>query len=93
VDKGEMGGLWLHPIKLIDGFWVRLSDTSTGKERWLTEAIEFINYPYGNRFKYAGVLDGIRTERRDYMSTLAHVEHVFVRICVPTHCNVHTTIG
>ena len=20
---GEMGGLWLHPIKLIDGFWAR----------------------------------------------------------------------
>src|SRR5881409_3115722 len=24
--KGEMGGLWMPPVKLIDGFWVKLSD-------------------------------------------------------------------
>src|SRR4051794_31649164 len=23
---GEMGGLWLHPIKLIDGFWATVTD-------------------------------------------------------------------
>src|SRR5262245_63880070 len=23
--KGEMGGLWLHPIKLVDGFWVKIT--------------------------------------------------------------------
>ena len=54
--KGEMGGLWLHPIKLMDGFWVKLTDVVTGNESWLSEAVEFINYPYGNRLKYAPVL-------------------------------------
>jgi hypothetical protein len=29
---GEMGGLWLHPIKLIDGFWARVTDSATHKE-------------------------------------------------------------
>ncbi len=30
---GEMGGLWVHPIKLIDGFWVRVTDVATNQER------------------------------------------------------------
>ena len=61
--KGEMGGLWLHPIKLIDGFWARITDIETGDEKWLSDAVEFVNYPYGNRFKYGPILDGIETER------------------------------
>ena len=58
-----MGGLWLHPIKFMDGFWVKLTDVTTGNEIWLSEAEEFINYPYGNPLKYAPVLDGMETER------------------------------
>src|SRR3954453_1127781 len=61
--KGEMGGLWMPPVKLIDGFWVKLSDADAKSETWLKEAREFINYPYGNRFIYASVLDGIEVER------------------------------
>lgn len=61
--KGEMGGLWLHPIKLMDGFWVKLIDAANGNEQWLSEAVEFINYPYGNTLKYAPVLDGLKIER------------------------------
>lgn len=61
--KGEMGGLWLHPIKLLDGFWVKLTDVSTGNETWLSEAVEFINFPYGNTLKYAPVLEGLETKR------------------------------
>src|SRR5262245_10473379 len=30
--EGEMGGLWLHPIKLLDGYWARLTDMSSGSE-------------------------------------------------------------
>src|ERR1043165_6779873 len=26
---GEMGGLWLHPIKLVDGFWATITDRAT----------------------------------------------------------------
>lgn len=61
--KGEMGGLWLHPIKLMDGFWVKIIDVPTGKESWLSGAVEFINYPYGNLLKYGPVLDGLVAER------------------------------
>jgi glycogen debranching enzyme len=59
--EGEMGGLWLHPIKLIDGFWVKI--TEGGNVKWLSEANEFINYPYGNKLKYLAVLDDLNIER------------------------------
>ncbi len=64
--KGEMGGLWLHPIKLVDGFWLKLTDAADKKESWLLQAKDFINYPYGNRFLYAPVLNGIDIERLQY---------------------------
>lgn len=64
--KGEMGGLWLHPIKLVDGFWLKLADAADKKESWLMQAKDFINYPYGNRFLYAPVLNGIDIERLQY---------------------------
>jgi glycogen debranching enzyme len=60
---GEMGGLWIHPIKLIDGFQASVRDTATGQQQVLSKAAEFINYPYGNRFKYREVLDSLEVER------------------------------
>src|SRR3990170_2817444 len=56
---GEMGGLWLHPIKLIDGFWATVRDLATNQEIALSESSEFVNYPHGNRFRYGSVLDGL----------------------------------
>ncbi len=53
--KGEMGGIWNHPIKLMDGFDVAI--------QWeeniiaLDSAKEFINYPYANRHSYAPIGD------------------------------------
>jgi len=61
--KGEMGGLWMPPVKLVDGFWLKISDDQAKTGVWLKEAREFINYPYGNRFVYAPVLNGIEAER------------------------------
>src|SRR5712675_1870542 len=43
--RGEMGGLWMPPIKLLDGFWVRLTDLESDSSDWLKDAREFINYP------------------------------------------------
>jgi glycogen debranching enzyme len=60
---GEMGGLWAHPIKLLDGFWATVGDSATGQEVPLSKAAEFVNYPYGNRFKYGPVLDSLEIER------------------------------
>jgi glycogen debranching enzyme len=60
---GEMGGLWLHPIKLLDGFWATVTDLATNQEVALSESAEFVNYPYGNRFRYGPVLDSLEIDR------------------------------
>ena len=60
---GEMGGAWLHPIKLIDGFWATVTDLASTKDTALSASTEFINYPYGNRFRYGPVLDSLEVER------------------------------
>jgi len=60
---GEMGGLWVHPIKLIDGFSARVMDTATDQDVALTESKEFVNHPYAGRFVYGKVLDHLEVER------------------------------
>jgi glycogen debranching enzyme len=60
---GEMGGLWLHPIKLIDGFRATVTDVATSQEIALSESAEFVSHPYGSRFSYGAVLDGVKVER------------------------------
>ena len=62
----EMGGLWLSPIKLIDGFEARIADVETGKSTLLSESSEMIAYPYGNRFRYGRVLDDLDVDRFQY---------------------------
>jgi hypothetical protein len=48
----EMGGLWLHPIKLLDGFWLRLKDESAENvDVWLI-ADEYQAQPWGNVFYF-----------------------------------------
>ncbi|MEZ4809582.1 MAG: glycogen debranching protein [Allomuricauda sp.] len=45
--KGEMGGIWNHPIKLMDGFDAAIIvDNDTLR---LDEATTFINYPFANK--------------------------------------------
>ncbi|MEK0317709.1 alpha-L-rhamnosidase-related protein [Cohnella sp. 56] len=57
----EMGGLWAHPIKLMDGFWLHLAesgDSSGGV--WLEKADAFRNYAYFNEHDYR--LNGLGIE-------------------------------
>ena len=60
---GEMGGVWLHPIKLIDGFRATVSDRRTDARPHSRRHVDFITYPYGNRFDYGPVLDSLEVER------------------------------
>ncbi|HET7449837.1 MAG TPA: hypothetical protein VFJ78_04515, partial [Gaiellaceae bacterium] len=60
---GEMGGLWLHPIKLIDGFRATVTDAATNREATLSRSDEYVALPYGGRFDYGAVLDGVKVER------------------------------
>jgi len=63
---GEMGGLWIHPIKLVDGFWAAVRDVSSGREVALSEAGQLVTYPYGTRLRYQPVLDGVEIERFEF---------------------------
>jgi glycogen debranching enzyme len=47
--KNEMGGVWNHPIKLLDGYNARITNGKNSEE--LNNA-KFINYPFGNEFLY-----------------------------------------
>lgn len=60
---GEMGGLWLPPIKLIDTFQARIADAETDQEILLADSAEMVAYPYGNRFGYGRVLDDVEVDR------------------------------
>ena len=44
-----MGGVWNHPIKLLDGYQATIMTENSSEE--LVDA-SFINYPYGNTFIY-----------------------------------------
>lgn len=59
--EGEMGGVWNHPIKLMDGFTasIALDDASY----CLDEADEFINYPVANKHIFKSQIPGLEIER------------------------------
>lgn len=56
---GEMGGLWTHPIKLLDGFWLRVDG------RWLERAAHYISGPFWSAHTY-DLPDGLRVTRRQF---------------------------
>jgi len=60
---GEMGGLWLPPIKLLDGFQARIGEFGTAKDIVLSQSAEMVAYPYGNLFRYGEVLDAMEVDR------------------------------
>jgi glycogen debranching enzyme len=62
--KGEMGGIWNHPVKLMDGFTEALtfSDTTV----CFPPASSFINHPIGNTLKFPAMKD-ILVERFQFV--------------------------
>ncbi|MEQ8416169.1 MAG: glycogen debranching protein [Imperialibacter sp.] len=47
--EGEMGGIWDHPIKLMDGFSMNIGEVGKEAPWCLDKADEFINYPFANK--------------------------------------------
>ncbi len=60
---GEMGGLWLPPIKLLDAFQASVAEEGTDREIPLAQSSEMVAHPYGNRFSYGRVLGEIEVDR------------------------------
>jgi glycogen debranching enzyme len=63
--KGEMGGIWNHPIKLMDGFEIEI--LKNGKTILLDKADAFVNYPFGNKHIYKLDSLGMEIERWQFV--------------------------
>jgi len=61
--RGEMGGIWTHPIKLADGFWLKITDANHHNEAWLMASKDYYTYPFGSKFVYESVLKDIDVVR------------------------------
>jgi glycogen debranching enzyme len=62
---GEMGGIWDHPIKLMDGFTAQIA--SEGHNVCLTKADTFYNYPFANEHLYQVPSLGLKVERLQFV--------------------------
>ena len=63
--KDEMGGIWHHPIKLMDGFNASIT---VGKKAYaLDKAIGFVNYPFGNKHIYTVGSTPLSIERYQFV--------------------------
>ncbi|HWA35911.1 MAG TPA: hypothetical protein VG737_17330, partial [Cyclobacteriaceae bacterium] len=58
---GEMGGIWDHPIKLMDGFEVSMS--CEGVSYCLQNADCFVNYPFANKHHFVWHEQQLEIER------------------------------
>ena len=63
--KGEMGGIWNHPIKLMDGFLVELLWENGNNV--LDNAHAFVNYPFANKHMYLVPNKGIEVDRWQFV--------------------------
>jgi glycogen debranching enzyme len=63
--KGEMGGIWNHPIKLMDGFDAEL--TVNANTYLLNRASEFVNYPFANKHIFELEADTLVIERVQFV--------------------------
>jgi len=64
---GEMGGIWNHPIKLMDGFAASLTAKKTGNTFCVDKADGFINYPIGNEHHFTWLEEGLEIQRFQFV--------------------------
>lgn len=63
--EGEMGGIWLHPIKLMDGFTASIN--VDGQSYCLDKAQSFTNYPFSNVLQFPLENSGLEVERMQFV--------------------------
>ena len=64
---GEMGGIWDHPIKLLDGFDASITTDDGASAFCLNNADSFSNYPLGNVHHFTWRDQGIDAERFQFV--------------------------
>lgn len=76
--KGEMGGIWNHPIKLMDGFDTEL--TLENSSLSLDKANSFVNFPFANKHYFEFPENEIIVERLQFVPDGA--QGVFVQFVI-----------
>ncbi|MFI3261813.1 MAG: GH116 family glycosyl hydrolase [Rikenellaceae bacterium] len=66
-NQGEMMGLWSHPIKLADGFWLKLTDAVNNNYSFLS-VDSMVVYPHKNNFFHTPLLSGIEVVSTQFAS-------------------------
>lgn len=64
---GEMGGIWDHPIKLLDGFTASLTVDGKTNSFCLDHATKFVNYPVGSRQYFRWEQEQLSVERFQFV--------------------------
>lgn len=76
---GEMGGIWDHPIKLMDGFTA--SVTVGDQSACLTKADTFVNFPFANKHIFSTGHPSLKVERFQFVpdgKEAVVVEYTFI---------------
>jgi glycogen debranching enzyme len=64
---GEMGGIWDHPIKLMDGFNANITVQGSNDSYCLNKADKFINYPMANSHHFTWEKENLAIERFQFV--------------------------
>ena len=64
---GEMGGIWDHPIKLMDGFNAKVTVQGSNDSYCLNKADKFINYPMANSHHFTWEKENLAIERFQFV--------------------------
>lgn len=80
---GEMGGVWAHPIKLMDGFEITVKNKT--QSQLLTRANSFVNAPFGNKVVYENVLSDLKITRLQFVPDGKRA--VFVELLIENQSN------
>ena len=86
--KDEMGGIWNHPIKLMDGFDARISTPSGNFP--LNKAIKFENYPFGNKHTFISKDSSILVERFQFVPD--HIQGIQISYKIKNQGSVLTNL-
>jgi len=64
----EMGGIWNHPIKLMDGFWLQVEEVDKPSfGEWLNDAKVFHNFPYYNEHHFSLKESSLAVVRKQFV--------------------------
>jgi len=83
--QGEMGGIWDHPIKLMDGFSVSISEGQSESWQCLDRADRFINMPMANQHVYLLPDNELEIERLQFVPD--NIEGLVIEFAIKNQSN------